>query len=123
MPAPISIGRPEKHTRPPTIDRRTALFAGKDRVLHRSTGLAQSPKSFKILRLTFGDNRLSAFLIQFAHGHLKEMRMSQLSRLRDDHAKLARMFGRLGEIIARKESPPQLELFELRRELMGTLIA
>ena len=49
--------------------------------------------------------------------------MSHLSRLREDHAKLARMFTRLGEIIKRKEAPPQLELFELRRELMGTLIA
>jgi Hemerythrin HHE cation binding domain len=49
--------------------------------------------------------------------------MSQLSRLREDHAKLARLFGRLGEIIDKKEAPPQLELFELRRDLMGTLIA
>ena len=49
--------------------------------------------------------------------------MSQLSRLRDDHAKLARLFGKLGEIIRKTEVPPQLELFELRRDLMGTLIA
>jgi len=49
--------------------------------------------------------------------------MSQLSRLRDDHAKLARLFGKLGEIIRKTEAPPQLELFELRRDLMGTLIA
>jgi hypothetical protein len=49
--------------------------------------------------------------------------MSQLSRLRDDHAKLARLFGRLGEVISKADAPPQLELFELRRDLMGTLIA
>lgn len=49
--------------------------------------------------------------------------MSQLSRLRDDHAELARLFGKLGEIIRKTEAPPQLELFELRRDLMGTLIA
>jgi hypothetical protein len=49
--------------------------------------------------------------------------MSQLSRLRDDHAKLARLFGRLGEVIGTADAPPQLELFELRRDLMGTLIA
>ena len=49
--------------------------------------------------------------------------MSQLSRLREDHAKLARLFSRLGQIVERNEAPPQLELFELRRELMGTLIA
>ncbi len=46
--------------------------------------------------------------------------MSQLSRLRDDHAKLARLFAKLGEIIGKAEAPPQLELFEVRRDLMGT---
>ena len=49
--------------------------------------------------------------------------MSQLSRLRDDHAKLARLFTKLGETIGKTEPPPQLELFEIRRDLMGTLIA
>lgn len=49
--------------------------------------------------------------------------MSQLARLRDDHAKLARLFAKLGEIIGKAEAPPQLELFEVRRDLMGTLIA
>ena len=49
--------------------------------------------------------------------------MSELTRLREDHAKLARLFGTLGHVIERREPPPQLELFDLRRDLMGTLIA
>jgi hypothetical protein len=49
--------------------------------------------------------------------------MSELSRLHEDHARLARLFGRLDEVVGRTEAPPQLELFELRRELMSTLIA
>jgi hypothetical protein len=49
--------------------------------------------------------------------------MSQLTRLREDHAKLARLFGTLRDIIGRPTPPPQVELFDLRRELMGTLIA
>jgi hypothetical protein len=48
--------------------------------------------------------------------------MSELMRLREDHAKLARMFRRLNEIVDQSEPPPQLELFELRRELMTTVI-
>ena len=49
--------------------------------------------------------------------------MSELTRLREDHAKLARLFGTLGHVIERREPPQQLELFDLRRDLMGTLIA
>lgn len=49
--------------------------------------------------------------------------MSELTKLREDHAKLALMFKRLGEIIDRPSPPPQLELFDLRRELVSTLLA
>jgi hypothetical protein len=49
--------------------------------------------------------------------------MSQLTRLREDHAKLARLFARLGHVIEQTNAPSQLELFDLRRDLMGTLIA
>src|SRR3569833_1580909 len=49
--------------------------------------------------------------------------MSELSKLRDDHAKLARLFRRLGEVIEMPAAPAQVELFELRRELVSTLLA
>lgn len=49
--------------------------------------------------------------------------MSELMRLREDHAKLARMFGQLEHLIEQPQPPAQLELFELRRALMSTLIA
>jgi len=48
--------------------------------------------------------------------------MSELGRLRDDHAKLARMFLELGHAIQHRKPPSQIELFELRSELMSTLI-
>jgi hypothetical protein len=48
--------------------------------------------------------------------------MSELMRLREDHAKLARMFRQLEHIIAQREAPPQMQLFEFRHELMTTLI-
>jgi hypothetical protein len=48
--------------------------------------------------------------------------MSELMRLREDHAKLARMFLQLGHVIERREPPSQMELFELRQALMTTLI-
>ena len=48
--------------------------------------------------------------------------MSELVRLREDHAKLARMFLRLEHIIGQRVAPPQMELFEFRHELMTTLI-
>ena len=48
--------------------------------------------------------------------------MSELMRLREDHAKLARMFLELERIIDRPQPPTQLALFEFRRELMTTLI-
>lgn len=49
--------------------------------------------------------------------------MSELSKLRDDHLLLARLFRQLGSIIECAEPPSQLVLFDLRRELVSTLIA
>lgn len=49
--------------------------------------------------------------------------MSELRKLRADHAELARLFRRLGQIIERPAPPAQTELFELRRKLSSTLIA
>jgi Hemerythrin HHE cation binding domain len=49
--------------------------------------------------------------------------VSELIKLREDHAVLARIFRRLGEIVEQPGAPPQLELFELRRELVSTLLA
>jgi iron-sulfur cluster repair protein YtfE (RIC family) len=48
--------------------------------------------------------------------------MSELMKLRQDHATLARMFRQLERIIGEPQAPSQLELFELRRSLMQTLI-
>ena len=48
--------------------------------------------------------------------------MSELMKLRQDHAELARMFRQLERIIDLPQPPSQLELFELRRSLMQTLI-
>jgi hypothetical protein len=49
--------------------------------------------------------------------------MSELMKLREDHANLARLFRRLGKAIESPSPPPQVELFELRRELVSTLLA
>jgi hypothetical protein len=49
--------------------------------------------------------------------------MSELTRLREEHAELARMFRQLEHIIERPNPASQLELFEIRRILMSTLIA
>ncbi|MGE5563039.1 MAG: hemerythrin domain-containing protein [Bacillota bacterium] len=49
--------------------------------------------------------------------------MSELTKLREDHAELARLFRRLGEVVERPAAPPQVELYELRRELVSTLLA
>jgi Hemerythrin HHE cation binding domain len=42
--------------------------------------------------------------------------------LREDHAKLARMFLQLGHIIEHREPPSQMELFAFRHDLMTTVI-
>ena len=49
--------------------------------------------------------------------------MSQLMKLREDHANLARIFRELGEVVAKDSPPPQIELFDLRRQLVSTLLA
>lgn len=49
--------------------------------------------------------------------------MSELMKLRQDHAKLADLFKQLGEIIDRTSPAAQLELFNVRRELVSTLLA
>ncbi|HEV2594319.1 MAG TPA: hemerythrin domain-containing protein [Sphingomicrobium sp.] len=49
--------------------------------------------------------------------------MSELVKLRDDHAKLSRLFKRLGEVVDQSSPPSQIELFDLRRELISTLLA
>jgi hypothetical protein len=48
--------------------------------------------------------------------------MSELMKLRQDHAELARMFRQLERIIEQPQAPSQLELFEFRRIMMQTLI-
>jgi hypothetical protein len=49
--------------------------------------------------------------------------MSELMKLREDHAALAKMFRRLGEIVGQPTAPDQIELFDLRRDLVSTLLA
>jgi hemerythrin HHE cation binding domain-containing protein len=49
--------------------------------------------------------------------------MSELVKLREDHANLAKMFCQLEDIIKQRQAPPQVELFEVRQNLMSTLIA
>ena len=48
--------------------------------------------------------------------------MSDLGKLRAEHAQLVDIIRRLDTVIARPGPPPQSELFELRRELSTTLI-
>lgn len=49
--------------------------------------------------------------------------MSGLAKLRQEHAELVAIVRRLADFTARPSPPPQVELFELRRELSSTLIA
>jgi hypothetical protein len=49
--------------------------------------------------------------------------MSELMKLREDHATLARLFKQLGEVIERPSPPSPVELFDLRRQLLSTLLA
>ena len=49
--------------------------------------------------------------------------MSQVMKLREDHAKLAKMFRELDEMISKPSPPPQVELFDFRRQLVSTLLA
>lgn len=49
--------------------------------------------------------------------------MSQLSKLHEDHAVLAKLFRQLRNVIDSSQPPSQLVLFDLRRELVSTLLA
>jgi hypothetical protein len=49
--------------------------------------------------------------------------MTDVAKLREDHAELVRLVRKLGEYVAQSSAPPQLELFDLRRRLSSTLIA
>ncbi|HEX2803446.1 MAG TPA: hemerythrin domain-containing protein [Sphingomicrobium sp.] len=49
--------------------------------------------------------------------------MSELDKLRDDHLVLANLFRRLRDIIEQPEPPSQLVLFDIRRELLSSLLA
>ena len=49
--------------------------------------------------------------------------MSDIKKLREDHAELVRLVRRLGDAIGQPSPPPQVELYTLRRELASTLIA
>lgn len=49
--------------------------------------------------------------------------MSELSKLRDDHARLGRLFMQLGRVIENSKPPSSVELFDLRRDLVSTLLA
>lgn len=49
--------------------------------------------------------------------------MTDILKLRQDHAELVRIVQQLATAIAQPAPPPQLELFELRRRLSSTLIA
>jgi len=49
--------------------------------------------------------------------------MATIQHLREEHALLVRIVGRLAECIARPVPPPTAELFAVRRELNSTLIS
>jgi hemerythrin superfamily protein len=49
--------------------------------------------------------------------------MSELAKIREDHAILAKLLRQLRHIIETNQQPSQLVLFELRRELVSTLLA
>jgi hypothetical protein len=49
--------------------------------------------------------------------------MSELTKLREDHVHLAKLFRQLRDMIQTSQMPSQLVLFDLRRELVSTLLA
>ena len=49
--------------------------------------------------------------------------MTDVAKLREDHAELVRLVRRLGSFIDQPVPPAALELFDLRRQLTSTLIA
>jgi Hemerythrin HHE cation binding domain len=48
--------------------------------------------------------------------------MTNLAKLRDEHAEILKIVERLGYLIGGRKPPPQLHLFALRHELSSTLI-
>ena len=48
--------------------------------------------------------------------------MSQLKKLREDHAQLARCIRQLGEVISQPSPPSQTALYDVRRELVSILL-
>ena len=49
--------------------------------------------------------------------------MTDVAKLREDHAELVKLVRRLGSFIDQPSPPAALELFDLRRQLTATLIA
>lgn len=49
--------------------------------------------------------------------------MTDVAKLRDDHAELVRLARVLGAMIGQPSPPPQVELFDLRRKMASLLIA
>lgn len=49
--------------------------------------------------------------------------MTDVAKLREDHAELVRLVRRLEMLIDRPTPPPALDLFDVRRQLTSTLIA
>lgn len=49
--------------------------------------------------------------------------MPDINKLRDEHERLIDLLGRLEAALALPEPPPATELFDLRRELTGTLVS
>jgi hypothetical protein len=49
--------------------------------------------------------------------------MTDVEKLREDHAELVKLVRRLGSFIDQPSPPAALELFDLRRQLTATLIA
>ena len=49
--------------------------------------------------------------------------MSELTKIREDHAALAKLFAQLRSMVESSRPPSRLVLFDLRRELVSTLLA
>lgn len=49
--------------------------------------------------------------------------MSNVARLREEHAELVKIASQLSALVDQPTPPPQVELFALRRQLSSTLIA
>ena len=49
--------------------------------------------------------------------------MGDVRKIREEHATLVKILGRLSDAITRETPPPSVELYGLRRELTSTLLA